>query len=157
MGGGNYAGGQGRAEVHGGFGERSLPACTQQSQSRVFSAALYFFLTVFSVCLLEGPWPRTLVWKYRNSDFRKKPLPGFSQLMNTLLRCVFFSEIFLSDLGGFYAWVWPWGSLTLGFSDFYLSYLAPTTFPETHDGFARNNGIEMNVWTGHNHFSVRKY
>lgn len=61
--------------------------------------------------------------------------------------------------------IWGGGlcsGLTMGVSNtrlfrFYLSYLAPTTFPETHDGFARNNGIEMNVWTGYNHFSVRRY
>lgn len=157
MGGGNHAGGQGHAKVRGGLEKEACLLVPSKARAEP-SVLLWATSSNNFLCMslggslgsepLSGD-PETLV--------SKKLLPGLSHLTNTLSRCVFFSsEIFHSDLGFLCSGLAVRITNTRLFR-FYLSYLAPTIFPETQDGFARNNGIEKNVWTGRNHFSVRRY
>lgn len=110
-----------------GFGERSLPACGQQSRSRVFSAALgSLFLTAFSECLLEGPWAQNPCLETQRLYFQENSLQKtsswpFSSPGHSFKVCVVFSpEIFHSDLGDSVLWFGHGGLQTLGSSGFIL-------------------------------------
>lgn len=62
-------------------------------------------------------------------------------------------------------WFGPGWSSDARLFRFHHSYFALPTFLETHlptylpttPRFAKNSGIEKNVWTGYNYFSVRRY